>query len=311
MRDDRDDDWFDTHNFLGTRHDRHERRTWMVVSLTAVTMVAEIAAGTWFNSMALLADGWHMATHAGALGLSALAYSFARRHARNPRFTFGTGKVGDLAGFASAVILGVAALMIGWESLLRLASPLPIAFDEAMLVAVGGLLVNLLSAALLWSKHDHGHDHAHAAGHDHAHHADHNIRSAYLHVLADALTSVLAIAALAAGRWLGLAWFDPLIGVVGAAVILHWSTRLARDTGAILLDMEAGGDLARRIREEVEGGEDEVADLHVWRVGPGHYAAIVSVISARSEDAGEMRARLEQRFPLAHLTVELRRPRST
>jgi cation diffusion facilitator family transporter len=334
MPNDRDDLWFETHNFLGARHDRHERRTWMVVGLTAVMMVAEIAAGTWFNSMALLADGWHMATHAGALGLSALAYSFARRHARNPRFSFGTGKVGDLAGYTSAVILGIAALMIGWESLARLANPLTIAFEEALVVAVIGLLVNLASAMLLWSSHDHGgghshghdhqhdHDHQHG-GHDHAHdhhgHAhdakrqtDHNIRSAYLHVVADALTSVLAIGALAAGRWWGIAWLDPLIGVVGAGVILHWSIGLARDTGGILLDVEAGGDLAQKVRRAIETDfGDEVADLHVWRVGPGHYAAIVAIVTDRVAEAAELKAWLEERFPLAHLTVELRRPRST
>ncbi|HWA49106.1 MAG TPA: CDF family Co(II)/Ni(II) efflux transporter DmeF [Dongiaceae bacterium] len=327
MQTHRDDSWFESHNFLGQRHDRHERRTWMVVGLTAAMMVAEIAAGAWFNSMALLADGWHMATHAGALGLAALAYRFARRHARNPRFSFGTGKVGDLAGYTSAIILGIAALVIAWESVVRLANPLPIAFDEAMLVAVLGLLVNLISAAMLWSKHDHGsghthdhghdhgHDHAHAEGHDHAHHhgdkVDHNIRSAFLHVVADALTSVLAIAALASGRWLGIVWLDPLMGVIGALVIFHWSTRLARDTGGILLDVEAGGDLARRIRTEVEDTGDQVADLHVWRVGPGHYAAIVAIVTERAAHADEIRGMLIERFPLAHLTVEVRRPRST
>lgn len=318
MANDRDDLWFATHNFLGARHGRHERRTWMVVALTAVMMVAEIAAGTWYSSMALLADGWHMATHAGALGLSALAYSFARRHARNPRFSFGTGKVGDLAGYTSAIILGIAALLIGWESLLRLVEPRAIAFDEAMVVAVIGLLVNIASAALLWSSHDHGHDHAHGDDHGHdahddrGHVVDHNIRSAYLHVLADTLTSVLAIAALAAGRWFGIVWLDPLIGVIGAGVILHWSIGLARDTGGILLDVEAGGDLGDRIRAAIENDfGDEVADLHVWRVGPGHYAAIVAILTERSSDASELRAWLAERFPLAHLTVELRRPRST
>lgn len=326
MRNDRDDLWFEGHNFLGTRHAQHERRTWMVVALTAIMMVAEIAAGTIYNSMALLADGWHMATHAGALGLSALAYSFARRHARNPRFSFGTGKVGDLAGYTSAVILGIAALMIAWESVVRLTAPRSIAFDEALLVAIVGLAVNLASAALLWSKHDHdhdhGHDHQHDHGHDHGddhgddhahgHRADYNIRAAYMHVLADALTSVLAIAALAAGRWLGLAWLDPLMGVIGAAVILHWSIGLARNTGGILLDVEAGGGLAQRVRAAIENDfGDEVADLHVWRVGPGHYAAIVAIVTERVADAAELRGWLEERFPFAHLTVELRRPRST
>ena len=302
MRGDADESWFETHNFLSRQHDRHERRTWMVVALTAVTMVVEIAAGSWFNSMALLADGWHMATHAGAMGLSALAYRFARRHARNPRFTFGTGKVGDLAAYSSGIILAVAALLIGWESLTRLAQPVPIAFGEAVLVAVLGLIVNIVSAAMLWSRH--GHDHGH--GHDHVHHADHNIRSAFIHVVADALTSVLAIVALLAGLWLGAVWLDPLMGLVGAAVILKWSFGLLRDTGGILLDMEAGGDLAARIRTDVEAKDgDRVVDLHVWRVGPGHFAAIVAIVTRRATDAAELKAMLKTRYPLAHLTVEV------
>lgn len=305
MRGDSDESWFETHNFLGSQHDKHERRTWMVVGLTAVTMVVEIAAGSWFNSMALLADGWHMATHAGAMGLSALAYRFARRHARNPRFTFGTGKVGDLAAYSSGIILAAAAVMIAWESVTRLVEPLPIAFNQAILVAVLGLLVNFVSAAMLWSRHgqnDRDHDH----GHDHAHHADHNIRAAFMHVVADALTSVLAIMALALGLFFGAVWLDPLMGIVGAAVILHWSIALMRDTGGVLLDMEAGGDLAQRIRAEIEARDgDRVADLHVWRVGPGHFAAIVAIVTRRATDAGELKIALKARYPLAHLTVEV------
>jgi len=308
MPNDTNESWFETHNFLGRQHDRHERRTWMVVVLTAITMVVEIAAGSWFNSMALLADGWHMATHAGALGLAALAYRFARRHARNPRFTFGTGKVGDLAAYSSGIILAVAALMIAWESLARLAQPVPIAFSEAIVVAVLGLAVNFVSAAMLWTRHahDHGHDHAHDHGHDHAHHADHNIRAAFIHVVADALTSVLAIAALVAGLWFGLVWLDPVMGLVGAIVILNWSVQLMRDTGGILLDMEAGGDLAARIRAEIESNAaDRVADLHVWRVGPGHFAAIVAIVTQRATDAAALKKGLKSRYPLAHLTVEV------
>jgi cation diffusion facilitator family transporter len=305
MRDHADESWFETHNFLGHQHERHERRTWMVVALTAITMVVEIVAGSWFNSMALLADGWHMATHAGALGLAALAYRFARRHARNPRFTFGTGKVGDLAAYSSGVILAIAAVIIGWESLERFARPLPIAFDQAILVAVLGLAVNLVSAAMLWTRHGH-HHHDHAHDHRHAHHADHNIRAAFLHVVADALTSVLAIVALVAGRWFGLVWLDPLMGLVGAGVILHWSVGLMRDTGGILLDMEAGGDLAARIRGQIEAEPgDRVADLHVWRVGPGHFAAIVAIVTERATDAAALKTTLKAQYPLAHLTVEV------
>jgi cation diffusion facilitator family transporter len=304
MRGDADESWFETHNFLGSQHEQHERRTWMVVGLTAVTMVVEIAAGSWFNSMALLADGWHMATHAGAMGLAALAYRFARRHARNPRFTFGTGKVGDLAAYSSGIILAVAALLIGWESMTRLLQPLPIAFNQAILVAVLGLVVNFVSAAMLWSRHGHDHDHGH--GHHHAHHADHNIRAAFMHVVADALTSVLAIVALVAGLWFGAVWLDALMGLVGAAVILHWSVGLMRDTGGILLDMEAGGDLAERIRAEIESKDgDRVADLHVWRIGPGHFAAIVAIVTRRATDAAALKVALQARYPLAHLTVEV------
>ena len=304
MRGDSDESWFETHNFLGSQHDKHERRTWMVVGLTAVTMVVEITAGSWFNSMALLADGWHMATHAGAMGLSALAYRFARRHARNPRFTFGTGKVGDLAAYSSGIILAVAALLIGWESMTRLLQPLPIAFNQAILVAVLGLVVNFVSAAMLWSRHGHDHDHGH--GHHHAHHADHNIRAAFMHVVADALTSVLAIVALVAGLWFGAVWLDALMGLVGAAVILHWSVGLMRDTGGILLDMEAGGDLAARIRADIEATDgDRVADLHVWRIGPGHFAAIVAIVTRRATDAAALKVALQARYPLAHLTVEV------
>jgi cation diffusion facilitator family transporter len=306
MRGDSDESWFETHNFLGSQHDRHERRTWMVVGLTAVTMVVEIAAGSWFNSMALLADGWHMATHAGALGLSALAYRFARRHARNPRFTFGTGKVGDLAAYSSGIILAVAAVMIAWESVARLVNPLPIAFSQAIVVAAIGLLVNFVSAAMLWSRHGHDHGHAHDDRHGHAHHADHNIRAAFMHVVADALTSVLAIVALVVGLLFGAVWLDPLMGIVGAAVILHWSIGLMRDTGGILLDMEAGGDLAARIRADIESKDgDRVADLHVWRVGPGHFAAIVAIVTRRATDAGDLKTALKARYPLAHLTVEV------
>ncbi|HKP23101.1 MAG TPA: CDF family Co(II)/Ni(II) efflux transporter DmeF [Dongiaceae bacterium] len=317
MRDHSDESWFETHNFLGSQHDKHERRTWMVVGLTAVTMVVEIAAGSWFNSMALLADGWHMATHAGAMGLSALAYRFARRHARNPRFTFGTGKVGDLAAYSSGIILAAAAVMIAWESVTRLVTPLPIAFNQAILVAILGLLVNFVSAAMLWSRHPHGHGHDHGHGHNHEHdhahdhghghdHADHNIRAAFMHVVADALTSVLAIVALVVGLAFGVVWLDPLMGIVGAAVILHWSIGLMRDTGGILLDMEAGGDLAARIRGDIEARDgDQVADLHVWRIGPGHFAAIVAIVTRRATDAGDLKTSLKARYPLAHLTVEV------
>ncbi len=311
------DPWSHDHVYLGEGHEANERRTWIVVGLTAVMMVGEIAAGSAFNSMALLADGWHMATHAGALGISAFAYRFARRHARDPRFAFGTGKVGDLAGYTSAVVLGVVALLIAGEAVGRLRAPVPISFDEAIAVAVLGLAVNLASALVLARGGGHGHpgehdhDDAHARPHAHEHehdHADHNLRSAYLHVLADALTSVLAIAALVLGRWAGAVWLDPLMGLVGALVIARWAVHLLRDTGRVLLDFAAAERSADAIRRAIERRQgDRLSDLHLWRVGPGHVAAIVSVVSEGGATAEDVRAALGGVDGLAHLTVEVRR----
>jgi len=287
------------HMFLGAAHDANARRTRWVVLLTAVMMVGEIAAGYATGSMALLADGFHMATHAGALSIAALAYAYARRHARNPDYSFGTGKVGDLAGFASATVLGLFALGIGFESAVRLVEPSRVAFGEATIVAVIGLAVNIASAALLAGGHHHDHEHSHSHG------KDNNLRSAYMHVLADALTSILAIAALLAGRYLGWVWMDPMMGIVGAIVIARWSWTLMRDTAAVLLDRN-DPHVAAEIRERVEGpGDARIADLHVWRVGPEAHAAIVSVVSA-SVSGETIRERLAPVSELAHLTVECR-----
>jgi len=262
------------HVFLGDRHDENARRTLWVVALTFVMMVGEIIAGTVFNSMALLADGFHMATHAGALTVAAAAYAFARRHAHSRRFSFGTGKVGDLAGFASALVLALIALGIGVESVGRLLDPRPVAFGEATVVAVVGLAVNVVSAFLLSGGHDHhgyhsghAHDHDHHHdGHSHGHqarHHDNNLRSAFVHVLADALTSVLAIAALLAGAYLGWVWLDPVMGIVGGIVIAIWSWNLIRDTAAVLLD-SSDPHLETEVREEVEAqGDARITDLHV------------------------------------------------
>src|SRR5262245_56061376 len=241
------DKWRHEHVYLGHAHGEHERKLKLVIALTAAMTLIEVAAGLYFGSMALEADGWHMATHAGALSISAAAYMFARRRATDTRFTFGTGKVGDLAGFASAIILSLVALWLIVESVRRLAAPVPISFAESLLVAVVGLGVNLLSAWLL--RHDNDHGRAHAPdGSTHQGHTDHNIRSAYLHVLADALTSVLAIAGLAAGLLLGWIWMDALVGIVGAVVIARWSYYLIRDTGAVLLDMTPDPRIAQQIR---------------------------------------------------------------
>lgn len=274
-----------------------------VVALTAVMMVGEIIAGTLFNSMALLADGFHMATHAGALAVAAAAYGFARRHANDPRFTFGTGKVGDLAGFASALVLAVIAIGIAIESVRRLIDPSPVAFSEATIVAVVGLVVNLVCALILaggGGGDAHGHDHH---GHHHSgHHHDNNMRSAVAHVLADALTSVLAIVALLAGSYLGWMWLDPVMGIVGAAVISIWAFNLLCNTAAVLLDT-SDPHIEAEIRECVETPCDaRIVDLHVWQVGPGSHAAIVSVVG--NVDAETVRVRLGGVHELVHVTVE-------
>jgi cation diffusion facilitator family transporter len=309
-----------THNhvFLGADHQRNERRVWLVIALTTVMMVVEIGAGTLYGSMALTADGWHMSTHASAMLISALAYLYARRHAHNARFTFGTGKLGDLAGFASAIILAMIAVLMGWESLLRLMNPVAINFREAIAIASVGLLVNIVSAWLLRDDHSHhhhghghahGHDHHHEHGHDHDHHQggkDNNLRSAYVHVIADAMTSVLAIVALVLGSHFGWTFLDPLMGIVGGLVILQWSLSLLRSSGSILLDfIPSGEELPDEIREVIETDGDRITDLHVWQVGPGHHAAIVAVATPESRDPAFYKARLADLHELSHVTVEV------
>lgn len=298
------------HNFLGRDHRRNERRVWLVIALTASMMVVEIAAGTIYGSMALVADGWHMSTHAGAMLITALTYLYARRHADDRRFTFGTGKLGDLGGFASAIVLALIALLIGWESLIRLANPVEISFEQAIAVAVVGLAVNFICAWLL--RDDHAHHHhglGHCHDHDHTHHGqarDNNLRAAYLHVLADALTSILAIVALLTGRSYGWLWADPLMGIVGALVIARWSWGLIRDSGAVLLDRNPKGEnLAGEIRESIETDTDRIADLHVWQVGPGHHAAIISLVSSEPRKPADYKARLAKIHELSHITVEV------
>ena len=303
------DRWQHEHRFLGERHHHHERRTWFVVALAALMMVVEIVAGTIFGSMALVADGWHMSTHVTALAITALAYGFARRHAHDVRFSFGTGKLGELAGFSRAIILALVALFIGYESVGRLFAPVPIRFEEATLVAVIGLAVNLVSAWLLFDRSHHhahdDHDDERDRLHDHQHSHDTNIRSAYLHVLADALTSVLAIVALLSGRFFGWAWLDPVMGVVGAVVIASWSVGLIRSAGAVLLDTVPSQKLMRMARERLETGGDRVSDLHLWRLGPGHLGVIASVITDHPEPPAAYKERLAEIEGLSHITVEV------
>lgn len=291
------------HVFLGQAHDENARRTLWVVGLTALMMVGEIAAGYITGSMALLADGFHMATHAGALGVAAAAYAYARKHAANRRFSFGTGKVGDLAGFASALVLGFVALGIAGESIWRLFQPIHVAFAEASWIAVLGLIVNVASVFLLSGGHHPHHDHSHDHDHHHRHgEQDNNLKSAYMHVLADALTSVLAIAALLAGRFLSWTWLDPVMGIVGGIVIGRWAWSLMRETTAILLDA-TDHHVAEEVQERVEAaGDARLVDLHVWRIGPDAHAAIVSV--SGKADHAMIRDRLKPVHELAHLTIE-------
>lgn len=404
------------HVFLGAAHGQNERRTWTVIALCTAMMVAEIVGGTLFGSLALVADGLHMSTHAGAMLIAALAYTYARRHASDARFVFGTGKLGDLAGFTSAIVLAMIALLIAYEAIARLLSPVPIHFDEAIPIAVLGLLVNLASVWLLSGDHyGHSHHHGHAAHHahgdeaqtistgagvfavsifedgvppvfrispaakqaciagaratittiradgshqtfdmaergdrlesidaipephaftaivrlhgsehsltfvehEHAHHhghggskdvtaRDHNIRSAYIHVIADAAVSVLAIVGLVLARAFGWMWMDPLAGIVGALVIANWSYGLMRDTGRILLDVSPDTRLADNVRRSIESSGDRVTDLHVWRLGPGHMSAVVSVATGDPARDSRFYHQLLKRFTsLSHVTVEV------
>jgi cation diffusion facilitator family transporter len=401
------------HLFLGKDHDKAERRTWAVIVLCTVMMIAEIVGGALFGSLALIADGLHMSTHAGALLLAALAYTYARKYAGDRSFSFGTGKFGDLAGYSSAIVLAMIALLIGYEAVSRLLNPIAISFNEAIPIAVLGLAVNVASAWLLSGGHHHGHGHDHAHGHDHghdhdaetrqielgqhtldievfednvpprfrvrtdagtlpgaaeltiettrpdgsrqsfafvdrgmylesrdeipephafvarvrlmqagqahegelafeehehgdgSHHRDNNMRAAVVHVMADAAVSVLVIAGLLLARTFGWLWMDPLAGLIGAAVIANWSIGLLRDTGAILLDRTPDPRMAEKVRNVIEAEGDRVTDLHLWRLGPGHLGAIVSVATSGTHQAAHYRERLRRFADLSHVTVEV------
>jgi cation diffusion facilitator family transporter len=334
-----------SHVFLGAAHARNERKAWAVIALCSAMMVLEIAGGIAFGSLALVADGLHMSTHATALLIAALAYTFARRHVSDPRFTFGTGKLGDLAGFSSAIVLAMIALLIGYEAVTRFLAPVHIAFREAIPIAVLGLLVNIVSAWLLRDDHDHGHVHAdHADDHSHPHdhvdagrdgetpsfvplpkgarpraptfsgrsersahaaHADHNLRSAFVHVAADAVVSVLAIVGLLCARYFGWVWMDPAMGIIGSLVIAWWAYTLMRASGRILLDMTPDSVLAAHIRRRMEADGDRLTDFHLWRLGPGHFGAILSIVTTRARDVAFYRAALRGFPSLSHLTVEI------
>ena len=295
--------WRHTHDF-GGHSGRAETSTRRVIALTAVMMVVEIVTGTASGSMALLADGWHMATHVAAFGITLFAYRYARLHAANPRFSFGTGKVGVLGGFASAVALAVVAFMMAVESGMRLIDPQAIHYTEAIGVAVAGLVVNLVCGAML---HDHHHEHEHEHDHEHGQ-QDHNLRAAYFHVLADALTSLFAIVALVAGKYVGWAWLDPAVGILGALVIARWAWGLLRDTGHILLDAAADEETRTAITRAIESDADNrIADLHVWQLGPRQYAASLSLVTHQPRPPQHYKALLREIPLLAHVVVEVNR----
>ena len=311
--------WQHEHNFSSI-NEKGERRTKYVLILTAVTMVAEIVAGTIFGSMALLADGWHMGTHVAAFLITIYAYRFARKHQNNPDYAFGTGKVGVLGGFTSAIALVIVALLMLVESVHRIIEPTNIQFDAAIGVAVLGLLVNVASAFILKDHHDHSHGHSHDHSHHHAdhghvhdhthehdnHHHDHNLHAAYMHVLADALTSMLAIVALLAGKYFGLNWLDPIMGVVGAIIITRWSYGLIKQTSPILLDASIEQTYKSAITEKIEEGSDSrIVDLHIWKVSAHHYAIIISIVSQQPKEVEEYKSLLSEFEKLSHITIEV------
>ncbi len=297
-------EWRHEHAFGQELKRPGERRTFVVIAITATMMVVEIVAGLAFSSMALLADGLHMGSHAAALAIAAFAYVYARRHAGDARYSFGTGKVNALGGFTGAVLLAAFAIAMAAGSIDRLVNPADIQIDYAIAVAVVGLLVNSVCLVILNA----GGDHPNGDREDHAHAHDHNLRAAYLHVLADALTSVLAIVALLSAKYLGSVWMDPVMGLVGAVLVARWSVGLMRTTSAVLLDRRGPEGLQRAIADGIESdGDSRVADLHLWSIGPGIYAAEVSVVARSPKSVAEYKSRLGRELGIEHLTVEVHR----
>lgn len=303
-----------THDHAFNQHEKRnaETKSLIVVALTVVTMVVEITAGLIYGSMALLADGFHMASHAAALAITAFAYLYTRTKAHDVRFSFGTGKVNSLAGFTSALFLGATALVMVWESTARLIEPREIGFNQSIMVAFVGLFVNALCAVILnppgahHDDHHHGHTHAHDHDHGHDHHDDHNLRAAYLHIIADAVTSILAIIALLAGKYLGWVWLDPVMGLVGAALILKWAWGLTRDTSRVLLDHQAPKAMMDEVYEAIEtGSDDRVADVHVWYIAPGTLAGSISIVTDTPRAPEHYKTLIAQHVKIAHLTVEV------
>jgi len=297
--------WQHNHDFT-LNNTKGEQRTQYVLFLTAVTMVIEIIAGSLFGSMALLADGWHMGTHVAAFVITIYAYQYARKNANNPTYTFGTGKVGVLGGFASAIALAVVALVMLIESLQRFINPQEIQFNAAIGVAIVGLLVNVISAIILKDDHHHHHhEHEHEYGHSHVHH-DHNLHAAYMHVLADALTSLLAIIALLSAKYVGWTWLDPMMGIVGAIIITRWAYGLLKQTSPILLDVSIDSYYQTEVIQTIEQDSDnKISDIHIWKVSANHYAAIISIVTHNPKTAEYYKKLLSKYHKLSHLTIEV------
>jgi len=297
--------WQHDHDF-SVVNEKGERRTQYVLMLTAITMVVEIIAGSVYGSMALLADGWHMGTHVAAFMITIFAYRYARKHAENPAYAFGTGKVSVLGGFASAVALAVVALIMLLESMQRIIDPQIIHFNEAIAVASLGLFINIVSALLLKDDHHHHHHEHHGEHQYHHHHHDHNLTAAYMHVLADALTSLLAIVALVSGKYFGWNWLDPVMGIVGAIIITRWSYGLLRQTSPILLDGSIEQAYQSAIKETIEKDSDNlVSDIHIWKVGANHYAAIISLVTQFPKTTQYYKELLADFHKLSHITIEV------
>lgn len=302
--------WQHDHIFGQDKRRAGERRTLIVIAITGSMMVVEIIAGILFGSIALLADGLHMMTHALALAIAAVAYFYGRRHAGDYRLSFGSGKINDLAGYTSAILLGFFAVLMAWESLKRFIDPVKIEFNQAILVAAAGLTVNLISAFILNAK-DHRHDHTGHSHDIHSHHHDNihrdsNLRAAYLHVLADAVTSILAIIALLAGKHLGFVWMDPAMGIVGAILVARWSWILLRQSGGVLLDKQAPVQIQNSVRDAIESKDDaRVSDLHIWRIGTGVYAAAISLVSRIPLSSAHYKSLIPAELSIGHVTVEI------
>ncbi|MBL7024357.1 MAG: CDF family Co(II)/Ni(II) efflux transporter DmeF [Candidatus Marinimicrobia bacterium] len=292
--------WHHDHTFGQDKRRPGESRTLVVIVITAITMLVEIVAGIKYGSMALLADGLHMASHAVALSVTAFAYAYARRNARNDRFSFGTGKVNALGGFIGAILLAIFALYMGFESVVRLLNPVEIVFNQAILVAVLGLIVNGVSVLILGVE-NHDHDHKHSE-----HHHDHNLKSAYLHVMADALTSMLAIVALLTAKYFGSVWMDPIMGIVGAVLVARWSFGLLSSTSKILLDEQAPETVLDSIKDALNDGDDkEITDIHVWSIGPSIYAAQISIVSSNPDSLAEYKNSIPKDLGIVHLSIEI------